>query len=194
MRRFTAAVVLSLVLAAIPTYARAQAKPATPAPAPAAQAPAPAKPFPADAKVAFIVSQRVLAESADGKAAQAKLEAVSEQKRQALAAKQKQLDAAKSKLTGGGILSADAQAAAQREAERLQKEIERDTQDASAEVDELQQTLLNDIQKKLQVIVPALCAEKGLHALFDRGSLAWADASLDLTGEVVKRLDAMGKK
>jgi len=68
-------------------------------------------------------------------------------------------------------------------------------QDAQAELNELQQDLQNDFQRKLMPVLEKMAQEKGLQFLFsgaDAG-LIWAEPGLDLTDEAVKRLDAAEK-
>jgi outer membrane protein len=202
MRRFTVAVGLSLALGAgVPTFALAQAKPTTPAaaaqkpaapPAAPQAAPQPLRPFPEGAKIAYINIPRIAAESAEGKASTAKVSALREKKLAELNAKNKQLETAQQKLSSGGLLSEEARAATQKEAERLQVEIQRSQQDAEAEMQDLQQQLQLDFQRKLSPIIQQLAVEKGLQILLSQtdAGMVWADPGLDLTAEIIKRFDA----
>ncbi len=213
MRRFTVAVGLSLALgAAVPTLALAQAKPTPPATAgqkPATQAPTtaqkpaippvapqaapqPPRPFPEGAKIAYINIPRIAAESAEGKSSTAKVNALREKKLAELNAKNKALETAQQKLSSGGLLSEEARATTQKEAEKLQVEIQRLQQDAEAEMQDLQQQLQLDFQRKLSPIIQQMCTEKGLHMLLSQtdAGMVWADTGLDLTTEVIKRFDA----
>jgi Skp family chaperone for outer membrane proteins len=55
--------------------------------------------------------------------------------------------------------------------------------------------LNGEFQRKLNPIIEAVAKEKGLQMLFsirDNGAV-WADTGLDLSDEVIKRFDAMGK-
>ena len=58
------------------------------------------------------------------------------------------------------------------------KDAERFQQDAQAEINELQQEVQNDSQKKLSPIVEQLADEKGLQIVFNaaEAGIAWADA------------------
>lgn len=213
MRRFTVAVGLSLALGAVvPTFALAQTKPTTPATAaqkPATQtttpaqkpaapvaapqaAPQPPKPFPEGAKIAYINIPRIAAESAEGKASTGKVKAFQEKKLAELNVKNKQLETAQQKLNSGGLLSEEARAATQKEAEKLQVEIQRLQQDAEAELQDLQQQLQAEFQRKLSPIIQQIATEKGLHLLLSQtdAGMVWADSGLDLTAEVIKRFDA----
>lgn len=211
MRRFTVAVVLSLALGAIPTIALAQAKPPTtpppatqkpPTPPPAAQPPAAAvppaaqpapqaKPFPEGAKIAFINIPRVAAESIEGKTSTSRVNALREKKLAELTAKNKQVETAQQKLASGGLLSDDARAATQKEIDKLNVEIQRMQQDAEAEMQDLQQQLQLDFQRKLSPVIQQIAVEKGLHMLVSTDAgLVWAEPGLDLTSEIIKRFDA----
>ena len=191
MRALFGAAVLSVMLAAAPTFAQG---PAAPAPAPAAQAPAP-QPFPAGAKYGFVNIQRIANESAEGKVATTRVAALNQQKVNELNEKNKQLQAAQQKLEqGGSVLSATAVAQLQKEIERLNIDIQRFTEDAQQEVQGLQAQLQDDFQRKLTPIVQEVSTQRGLHMLFsvaDSG-LVWGDPSLDLTTEIIKKFDAAG--
>jgi outer membrane protein len=184
--------VLSAMLVSAPAFAQTPAPaPAAPA-APAQAAPAPA-PFPAGVKYAFIDIQRIANESGEGKAATAKVQALNQQRVNDLNEKNKALQAQQQKLeSGGNVMSEAARAQLQREIDRLTVDIQRFTQDAQAEVQELQQTMMADFQRKLGPVIQQVAEEKGLQLLFSAADsgLVWADPGLDLTAEVIKRFDS----
>ena len=171
--------------------APAPGQPAAPAPAPAA--PQPPAPFPQGAKVGYVNLQMVAQLSNDGKAAAAKVQALTTKKQAEIGEKQKQLQGAQQKLqTGGGVMSDQARGQLEKDIERQNKELERFQQDAQAELQELQQELQQEFQTRLFPILDQLSQEKGLHLLFsgaDAG-LIWAAPGLDLTAEAVKKLDS----
>jgi len=180
------------VLAQTPAPGQATPAPAAQAPAPAAQAPAP-KPFPEGAKVAFLNIQRLAAESAEGKAATTKVKALNDRKVQELAERNKNMQAAQQKLQqSGGVLSDAARGQLEKDIEKMQVEIQRFTQDAQAEVNELQQELQAEFQRKLIPVINAVATERGLHMVFSQADsgLVWADTGLDVTGDVIRRFDA----
>jgi Skp family chaperone for outer membrane proteins len=207
MKSLVSALALVSVLAAGPVHAQQAAAPAAPAPAPAApaaQAPAapaqpaaqprPPVPFPEGAKVGFINVQLIANQSAEGRAATSRVKALNDKKVAELADKQKALAAAQEKLQkGGSVLSDAARVQLEKEIEKLQVEIQRFTQDAQAEVQELQNELQNEFQKKLLPIIDAVAQERGLHMVFsvaDAG-VVWANPGLDLTPDVIKRFDTV---
>ena len=197
MRVFLGAAVLSVLLMAAPTFAQAPAgqTPAPAAPAPqapaAAVAPAP-RPFPEGTKYAVINIQRIANESAQGKAATGKVQALNQQKVNELNEKNKQLQATQQKLeAGASVLSANAAAQLQKEIERQQIDIQRFTEDAQQDLNALQQQLQGEFEQRLTPIIAAVAQERGLHFIFSAADagLVWGDPSLDLTTEVIARFD-----
>lgn len=172
-----------------------QVPPAQKPPAQAAPAPAPPpKPFPADAKIAVVDLQRIAVESAEGKSAAARINSLNQKKVAELNDKNKALQSAQQKLAAGALLTDAAKAQIQKEIDRLNLDIQRFTQDAQAEVQELSQQVQMDFQRKLMPIIELVAVDKGVQIVFanDPG-LVWADTALDLTSEVIRRFDgAMG--
>jgi outer membrane protein len=207
MKALVVAVALGVVLAASPVFAQAPppaqqppakpvpAAPATPAPAPA-QPPAP-KPFPQGARVAYVVLQRIANESADGRVATTRIQALQQKKAAELNEKNKQLTGMQAKLEKeGSVMSASASADLQKNIEKLNVELQRFTQDAQAEVQELQQQLQQEFQQRLEPVIQSVAAEMGLHFVFNGpdAGLVWADQSLDISTEVIKKLDLSSGK
>jgi Skp family chaperone for outer membrane proteins len=175
-----------------PTPAQPPATQPAPAPPPA-QPPAP---FPVGAKIAFFNPQAVFQASADGKAAVVRVNALIQKKQTENADKAKLLQGNQQKLqTSGSVMNEAARTQLEREIDRQTKEAERFQQDAQAEINELQQEVQNEFVKKLQPIIDQIAIEKGLHILFNavESGIAWATPGLDLTADVVKKLDATAK-
>jgi Skp family chaperone for outer membrane proteins len=169
-------------------------KPATPAPT---AAPAPV-PFPADAKIAFISMQDLVALSDLGKAGSKEMQALTEAKNQQVAAKQKEVTALEAKAQAqASVLSAEAAGNLRRELDRVTRELEFMKQQAQADVELKNQELLTNFSQKVGPIIDAVRTEKGLWVIFavqqaEGGVLAVAAAhpGVDLTMEVVRRLNA----
>lgn len=174
----------------------APAQPAAPAPAqPAAPAPAPRppEPFPVGAKVAYIQPQLIFQQSADGKAALTRVNALVQKKQKEGEDKAKALQGNQQKLqSGGSVMNEAARTQLEREIDRQQKEIERFQQDAQAEINELQQEVQNDFLKKVNPLLIEVAKEKGIELLLnaDAQFIAWANTGLDLSADVIKKLDA----
>jgi Skp family chaperone for outer membrane proteins len=62
-------------------------------------------------------------------------------------------------------------------------------------VQELQQQLQEEFQRRIAPIIEAVGKERGLHYIFNGpdSGLVWADAALDITADVVKKFDAAMK-
>jgi outer membrane protein len=140
--------------------------------------------------------QRVFFESADGKAAATKMQALEQKKTAEISEKNKALQGLTQKLEKeASVMSASAQADLQKQAERTRLDIERATQDAQQELQELQGQIEQDFNRKVQPLLAQVAEEKGLHFIFNgQGSgIAWADTGLDVTAEVIKKLDVSTK-
>jgi len=196
-----------LIVSAAPAFAQQQqqqpppqqqqvpAKPPAQTPAPAAPAAAPVPPavFPQGAKVAFVDFQRIANESAEGKISTTKLQTLMQKKQAEGADRAKQLQANQQKLqTSGSMMNEAARTQLEKEIERQQVDGQRFQQDAQAEVQELQNELQAEFQKKLIPVLQAILQEKGLQLILSRADagIVVFDPGLDLSAEVVKRLDA----
>jgi outer membrane protein len=199
MRRMTIAVAVSALLVA--GSALAQTPPPTQTtPPPATQKPtlpaptAPPEPFPADAKIAFIDLQRVVAESSLGKQGQESMKALNEKLSSSLAAKNKEIQSLQDQIKQQQNVVSEAKLQEMmRNLDRLQREAQFQQQDAQVQVDQLNEELLKNFQDKVLPIVEAVRKEKGLWIIFalgDNSNIAAAHAGLDLSMEIVKRLDA----
>ena len=168
-----------------------QTPPAAPAAAAPQAAPAPAPKFPEGAKYAFINIQRIASESAEGKASSSRIEGLRSKKAAELAEKNKTVEGLQAKQRSA-VMSEAAAAQVQKDIDKTQVEIQRMTQDAQAELQELQNELQLDFQRKVGPVIEAVAREKGLHLLFSQSDsgLVWADTGLDMTAEVIRRLDA----
>jgi outer membrane protein len=199
---------LALVLAAGPAVAQTPPPPTNPpqtppagqqppTPPPALTQPPPApRPFPEGAKIAYVDLQRIAQNSAEGKAAATKIQALQKQKLGEIQEKNKQVEDLKKKLEQGGtVLSDQARTQIEKDIDRTARELQFMQQNAQAEAEQLERELNAEFQRKLIPIVEQIGKEKGLHMLFSiRDSpVVWADTGLDLSEEVIKRFDAAAK-
>ena len=180
----------------VPPPTGTQQKPAAPTPA----APKPAAtpvPFPAEAKVAYIDLQVVVRDSKLGKAGQDSMKVLNDKLAAALAVKNKEIQALQDKIkTQQGVVSDTVMNGMAKDLERLGREAQFMQQDAQVQIDQKNAELLQDFQVKVLPIVEEMRKEKGLWIIFALGensNIAAAHAGLDLSGEVVKRLDATSK-
>jgi Skp family chaperone for outer membrane proteins len=127
---------------------------------------------------------RLIAESIAGKAGTAKLKAVEEEKRKALADKQ----AAVQRLTQAKAAPAEIQ--------RAQVELERATQDAETDFAALTRQMQVDFETRLTPILRQILDTDHIGIIFDypQKLIVWASPAADITDEVIARLDAATKK
>jgi len=222
MRLFAVVPALSVLLTAASTYAQASApaapRPASPAgqsaPAPRPQGqtppaakqpdpppaaalapppPAPAPvPFREGAKFGWVNVQAVASQSAEGKNAAARINALREQRQKELTDKQKALQAAQQKLDNEGALRNDAaRATLQTDIERQQRELQRQAEDAEQDVERLTQQLQQEFLSKLQPAITRVAKERSLDFIFStEGGLVHASMDLNLTEDVIRAVDA----
>ena len=168
--------------------------------------------FPAGSKIAYIDIQRVVGESNEGQAANSRVEELSDQKLSEIDAKTRELQGEVDSLNqelqehqqrlqqGQNVMSIEARTNLQRDVTRLQvtiqranqdsqAEIERFTQDAEAEVQELQQRLQIEFQTRLAPLIQQVAAERQLGFIFNATDIVWADLALDITQELIDRLN-----
>jgi Skp family chaperone for outer membrane proteins len=209
MRLLAIILALSITLAAGETYAQAPAapapapatqKPAAPAPAPSTQKPAapapPAPRFQDGLKYAFVNLQQVAAQSNDGRAAAEKLKAFQDQKTRELQDKQKTLQAAQQKLdSGGSVLSDAARTQLQSDIDRQQRDLQRLSEDANQDVQNLAQQVEEDFTRKVLPVVSKVAQEKQVHFVFNanQSGLIWAEPGMDLTAEVISAMNGGAK-
>ena len=176
-----------------PATPPATPQPATPPPtAPAAPPQAP-RPYPEGAKIAYIDIQAVASNSVEGKAATGKLQELEKKKVAEISEKNKQLEAAKTKQqTSSTIMNDSARLSLEKEVDKLTREVQFLQQEAQSERSALQAELQVDFQRKLNPVLEQIGKERALHMLVDinNAGAVWVDTGLDLTGEVIKRLDA----
>jgi len=181
-----AALVLSVSSSAFAQTTPSPAEPVKPAPAPTL--------FPADAKVAFIDFQRITTTSISGRLALRMLQELQTRKVSELEAQNKQFQALTSKREAGG-LTGPALAQLGRELNRLQRDIQFAQQNAEVEIQQLENELHVGLQKQVTPVVAAIAKEKGVYAVLTAESgLFYLHPGLDISEEVVKRLDAQPRK
>jgi Skp family chaperone for outer membrane proteins len=127
---------------------------------------------------------RLVAESIDGKAGTAKLQAFQDEKRKALADKQ----AAIQRLNQANAAAAEIQ--------RAQVELERATQDAEMDFAALTRQVQADFERRLTPILKEILETDHIGIIFEypQKLIVWVEPSADITDEVIERLDAAAKK
>lgn len=169
-----------------PPAAQTPAKPATPPPAP--------QPFPEGATIAYVQLQQVIAGSKFGKCGSQILNELKTQDQAKLAPKQKEVQDLQAKMQSQqGVLTEAAMTQMQRDGQRLQLELQALAQQLQTDEENKNQDMLNDFQGKVIPLLEALRKEKNLQFILSadmNGAIVAANTALDLTAELVKRLDA----
>jgi outer membrane protein len=174
-------------------------KPTVPAPQTPAKPPEPKPvvPFPPDAKIGFVNMQALVNDSKLGKQGQDELKKVREKLMAPINAKQKELADLQTKMqTQQNLVAPNILAAMQRDGEKLQRELQSLQETYQIEIEQKQADLIQNFSAKVQPLVEAIRNEKGLWAVWvptQESGLYAVHPGLDLTPEVLKRLDAAYK-
>jgi outer membrane protein len=172
-----------------PPATQTPAKPATPPPAPALVIP-----FPEGAKTAFVNLQYIAQESVMGKAASSDMNTLRDKKAAEINSKNLQLKALQDKQASGGLLNDVAKGQLTKDIDKLNMEIQYANQTAQKELDDKNADLMNEFLAKVQPVIEAFAKEKGIDFVLTQDSGAiYVRAGLDISPDIVKRLDAIKK-
>jgi Skp family chaperone for outer membrane proteins len=151
--------------------------------------------FPVGAKFGFIDFQKVASDSVSGKLAARLLDEFRTKKLTEIEGQGKELQAMTSRRDSG-VLSGPALLQLGKDINKLQRAIQFSEQDAQAEFRQMQADLHVDFEKRVTPVVAEIAKEKGLYAVFaaDPAMALYINPDLNISGEVIKRLDAQPKK
>ena len=144
-------------------------------------------------KYAYVNVQAVAAASVEGKVAAEKIKVLQEQKSRELEEKNKALQSAQQKLEqGGSVLSDSARTQLQAEIERQQRDLQRFTEDAQQDVQQLAEQVEAEFNRKLTPVIDRVAKQKQVHFVFNaaQSGLIWAEPGMDLTAEVIQAFDS----
>jgi Skp family chaperone for outer membrane proteins len=179
-----------------PLSTRQQTTPPPATPPAAAQKPAtpPAPVFPAGATIAYVQIQAVIAASKIGKCGSALMKTLKDKDQAALAAKAKELQTQQQKMQAQqGLVSDAVMVQMQRDLNRSQLDLQTMQQQFNADEENKNQDLINDLQVKVGPLLEALRKDKDLSFILSAqpgGAILAVNTALDLSLELVKRLDA----
>jgi Skp family chaperone for outer membrane proteins len=118
---------------------------------------------------AVVVSlNRVASESAEGRAANQRLQALAQKMQTDLAAKQKELPPGS-------------------------QDFQRLVQQSATDFTTAQRQVQTEMRAKVNAVVAEIAAQRGVDMVFNSDTLVWSATQLDITGEVVSKLDALSK-
>ncbi len=144
-------------------------------------------------KMGVIDVEKILTESASGKVVIATLEQFQKQKASELEAQKARYTELRGRFTEGRLsLAEDKLAEMQKQLEDLETELRRSTEDAQREFQKKQETAFGEVERKVMPIIAQVGEELGYTMIFNKfqSGLVYADDSLDITGEVIKRFDS----
>ena len=143
--------------------------------------------------MAYVDLQRVVNESALGKAGTDEMKKLSDKLGADLAAKNKEIQALQEKINSQkSVASESVMSGWLKELDKQQRNAQFMQQNANVELEQLQQDLLTRFQQKVLPVVESIRKERDLWMVFalgDNSPIAAAHQGLDLTLEVIKRLD-----
>jgi outer membrane protein len=142
--------------------------------------------------IALISLQKIATESANAKEATKRLEALRQTKAQEVSAKQKALEDVRLQVANaGGIFRASKRAQLMAEEKRQEAELQRATQQAQVDFQNLQRELQVDLRRQVGDVVTDIAKRRGIQFVFNEDSaVVLAPTGVDLTAEVIERLNA----
>ena len=176
-------VVLSILTVGLTAAAAAQTDPAAASPAAASGSP--------PAQIAVLNSQRLALESAPGKEAYGRLRKLSDQKKDELDKVEKEARDLVQKLNDQGqSMPADKREALEKQADDKQKAWKRMQEDAQRDLQEAERKEMSALEGRIGPIVNNYFKEKHYSIVLDsRAGIIYADETMDVTGEVLKRIN-----
>ena len=142
--------------------------------------------------IAYVSLQRISAESIEGKAAVKRLEATGQTRAQDLRAKQKALETTRMALANsGGVFQGSKRTELKAQEERQAQELQKATQAAQTELQDIQREVQVKVRQELNVILSDIAKQKSLQLVLNQDtSVVWAPPGGDITREVIDRLNS----
>ena len=144
----------------------------------------------AQTNVAFVDTQTAILQTAEIVKEQAGMEAKFKPRQDEIQKLQQELQDSQSKIqTMQGKLTAEALRNLEIQAQRLQRDLQRKTEDLTAEVDNQRNDVLQRVGTRMRVVIQSLAEAKGLDAVIDSSASLYHKPSLDLTKEATAAYD-----
>jgi outer membrane protein len=145
-------------------------------------------------KVGIIHIQNAIISTKDGQKAAAELQSRFLPTRQKLEKKQAEIEAAKAKLAQGtNAMSAEQKESLMREVNEKTKSLNRDTEDAQAELDAEQGKIMQELGQRIMAVINKYSKDNGFSLILDVSSqqtpVLFASNEIDITGEIIKLYD-----
>jgi outer membrane protein len=148
----------------------------------------------AEAKVAYVDLQRALDEVEEGKAAAASLKKEFEQKQKMLDTKRSELEKLGADLDKQAAVMTD-QARKERQGELEKKGLELQSLfvQLRKELSDREMEAMRPIRDKMLAIVREIASQEGVSLVLQAGALVYAEPSLDITNELVRKYNGRHK-
>ena len=146
----------------------------------------------APVKIGVFDAARLSEETTEGKAVQARLTSFRDKKQAELSALEKAIADLQGQLTTQGLsLSADKRAALEKEMQRKALELSQGREGASREMQMELQEAQGKFQEQLLAVVDQFGRDEGFVVIFEKGLVAFASQSIDVTTSLVDRFNHM---
>jgi len=149
----------------------------------------------ADSKVAFVDLQRALNEVADGRQAKAKLKKEFDQRQKQLDERQEELKRLQADLQSkGDAMSDEARHKAQEEMDQKLMDVSRLYAQLQKELTQKEHDATKGIFAKMSSLIRSIAEAEGVSMVFEKtdSGLLYAQPSLDLTNELIRRYNSSG--
>ncbi len=151
-------------------------------------------PAQAPSKIAIIHLQNAIIGTKDGQKAAKELEAKFMPKRQEIEKRQQEIAALQQQLRASSNTASEEQKnKLMRDIDSKQKALQRDGEDASAELDQEQQRLFQDIGGKVMAVIDKFASDNGYAVVIDVSAqsspILYASTAVDITRQVVETFD-----
>ncbi len=142
--------------------------------------------------MAYFSPQRAFASSSAGQAAQARVTALQMERAREIETRSRTLESQQQQLQqSSALLTETARGQRAKELEKFEIDLRRFIQDAQTEITGFQRDVETEFLAKLSPVLNQVARDRSLWLVFneDAGLIAWANPLLDITGEIVKRID-----
>ena len=150
----------------------------------------------AQLKIGVVDMERAVTTSSEGKKAEQKFTAKLDEYRKEIEKKQKELEDIQTRLrTGDRLMNEETKANLNRNATRIQTDLQRMQEDSEKALDSLRSELLAPIAQIAEAIVQAFAQEQGFTVLLDssnpqNGSIIYVAEKANVTDEIIRRIDS----
>jgi outer membrane protein len=148
----------------------------------------------ATTKVGIIHIQNAIISTRDGQKAAKELQDKFAPTRSRLEKKQAEIESDRAKLSqGSNAMSADQKEKLMRDIDQKTKSLNRDTEDAQAELDQEQGKIMQELGQRIMAVIDKYSKDKGFSLILDVSSqqtpVLFAANDIDITSDIVKLYD-----